>query len=119
MDQKKTGAYLKHLRKEKGLTQEQLAETFCVSSRTVSRWETGSNLPDVGILVELADFYDVDIREILDGERKDKISAQEARETLLKVAEYATEGEKQTQSKVLCVALGIVAVAFLPKQKEK
>ena len=43
MDQQKIGRFLKALRKEKGLTQEQLAEQFSVSSRTVSRWETGSN----------------------------------------------------------------------------
>lgn len=41
MNQQKIGVFLKHLRKDKGLTQEQLAEHFCVSSRTVSRWETG------------------------------------------------------------------------------
>ena len=44
MNQQKTGAYLKDLRKSKGLTQEQLAEQFNVSSRTVSRWETGDSL---------------------------------------------------------------------------
>ena len=43
MDQKKIGEFLKHLRKEKGLTQEQLAEHFYVSGRTVSRWETGGS----------------------------------------------------------------------------
>ncbi|MBQ3236879.1 MAG: helix-turn-helix transcriptional regulator, partial [Oscillospiraceae bacterium] len=69
MDQIKIGKFLKHLRKEKGLTQEQLAEQFFVSSRTVSRWETGSNMPDLDILIELADFYNADIREIIDGER--------------------------------------------------
>lgn len=41
MDQQKTGALLKVLRREKNLTQEQLAEQFGVSSRTVSRWENG------------------------------------------------------------------------------
>ena len=41
MDQQKIGKFLKYLRKDKGLTQEQLAEHFCVSSRTVSRWENG------------------------------------------------------------------------------
>jgi transcriptional regulator with XRE-family HTH domain len=46
MDQKKIGAFLKELRKEKGVTQEQLAEQFQVSSRTVSRWENGNNMPD-------------------------------------------------------------------------
>ena len=45
MDQKKIGHFLKELRKEKELTQEQLAEKFHVSDRTVSRWETGSNMP--------------------------------------------------------------------------
>ena len=44
MDQKKTGYFFKILRSEKQLTQEQLAERFNVSSRTVSRWETGSNI---------------------------------------------------------------------------
>ena len=52
MNQQKMGEFLKHLRKEKGLTQEQLAEHFYVSSRSVSRWETGSNMPDVDMLIE-------------------------------------------------------------------
>ena len=67
MNQKNIGSFLKILRKEKKLTQEQLAEQFNVSSRTVSRWETGSNMPDLSLLVELADFYNVDISEIIDG----------------------------------------------------
>lgn len=45
MNQKKTGEFLKQLRKEKNMTQEQLAEKFYVSGRTVSRWETGKCLP--------------------------------------------------------------------------
>ncbi len=61
MDTKKIGAFLKQCRKEKNLTQEQLAEKFGVSARTVSRWETGSNMPDLSILVELADYYDIDM----------------------------------------------------------
>lgn len=107
MNQKKIGEFLKCLRRERGLTQEQLAERFSVSSRTVSRWETGSNMPDVGMLVELADFYDVDIREIIDGERKGEMMDKETKETILKVAEYASEGEKQNQSAVLYTALGV------------
>ena len=50
MDQIRIGAFLKALRKEKGLTQEQLAEKLAVSGRTVSRWETGSNMPDIGMM---------------------------------------------------------------------
>ena len=55
MDQQKIGRFLKDLRKEKNLTQEQLAERFQISRRTVSRWETGSNLPDLDLLIEMAD----------------------------------------------------------------
>ncbi|MFR9236402.1 MAG: helix-turn-helix domain-containing protein, partial [Eisenbergiella massiliensis] len=59
MDQKKIGSFLKELRKEKGLTQEQLAELMYVSDRTVSRWETGSNLPSLDILIRISDYYNV------------------------------------------------------------
>ena len=72
MDQQKMGAFLKRLRNEKNLTQEQLAERFNTTRRSVSRWETGSNLPDIDILIEMSDYYDVDLREILDGERKNE-----------------------------------------------
>lgn len=69
MHQIKIGRFIKELRKERGLTQEQLAEQFGVSRRTVSRWETGSNLPDLDILVEMSDYFSVSLRELLDGER--------------------------------------------------
>ena len=87
MDTKKIGAFLKQCRKEKNLTQEQLAEKFRVSARTVSRWETGTNMPDLSILVELAEYYDVEMRELLDGERSQTMN-KEMKETLDKVAVY-------------------------------
>ncbi len=106
MNQKKTGEFLKQLRKEKEMTQEQLAEQFCVSARTVSRWETGSNMPDLSILIELADYYDVDIREIIDGERKSENMDQETKDTLKKVAEYTAEEKKKLKSKMLDLMAG-------------
>jgi len=112
MNQQKTGEFLKRLRKEKGLTQEQLAERFYVSSRTVSRWETGSNLPDVATLIDLADYYDVDIREIIDGERKSEIMDKETKDTLKKVAAYAAEGERKQNSKVVYWALVMSITLF-------
>lgn len=87
MDTKKIGAFLKKCRKEKNLTQEQLAEKFEVSARTVSRWETGINMPDLSILVQLAEYYDVEMRELLDGERSQTMN-KEMKETLDKVAVY-------------------------------
>ena len=84
MDQIKIGAFIKELRKEKRLTQEQLAEKLNVSGRTVSRWETGTNMPDISLLTELAEFFDVSIPEIIDGERKSENMKEELKETELK-----------------------------------
>ena len=106
MNQQRTGEFLKHLRKEKGLTQEQLAEQFSVSSRTVSRWETGSNMPDLDMLIELADFYNIDIREIIDGKRKSENMNSETKDTLLKVAEYADAEKRKLKAKMLNFSVG-------------
>ena len=91
MDLQKIGGFLKELRKEKELTQEQLAETLNVSRRTVSRWETGNNMPDLDLLIEMADFYEVDLRELLNGERKDERMNEEMEATVIQVAEYSGE----------------------------
>ena len=96
MNQQKIGEFLKYLRKNKGLTQEQ----FCVSSRTVSRWENGNNMPDIDILIELADFYEVDIRELIDGERQSENMDKKTKETVIKAAEYMNMGTEQYTKRV-------------------
>lgn len=109
MNQIKTGSFLKQLRKEKGLTQEQLAEEFNVSGRTISRWENGNNMPDLSILVELSEFYDVDIREIIDGERKKENMNEEMKDTLEKVADYSSmEKEKIMRKTHIFAWIGVI-----------
>ncbi len=99
MDMKKIGAFLKSLRKEKGLTQEQFAEVLGVSGRTVSRWETASNMPDLSILIQIAEFYNVEVKEILDGERQKENTDKEIKETLQMVADY-NNIEKEERIKI-------------------
>ena len=115
MDQKKTGYFLKQLRNEKKLTQEQLAEKFQITSRTVSRWETGSNMPDISMLLELADFYEVDIREIIDGERKSENMNEEVKETVLKLSDYTETINQKIKGRlfVLTVIAIIGKIAFV------
>ena len=108
----KIGDFLRNLRNEKDLTQEELAEKFGVSSRSVSRWENGNTMPELGILVELADFYGVDIKEIIDGERKSEIMKKETKDTLTKVADYA-KTEKQMTVRRKCVLTLISAVIVI------
>lgn len=111
MDLKKIGKFLKALRKEKGITQEKFAEIIGVSARTVSRWETGSNMPDLDILIQIADYYEVEIREILDGERKGEKMNKELEDTVLKVADYSNQ-EKQKVTKRMCILFVCGVVAF-------
>ncbi len=114
MDQQKTGSFLKELRREKGLTQEQLAEEFNTTNRSVSRWENGRNLPDISLLVELADFYDVDVRELIDGERKSEMMDEEVREVASKMADYADEQRSRLLIWVRCISLaGVILLAFV------
>lgn len=94
MDLQKIGACLRDLRKEKGLTQEQLAERFSVSQRTVSRWETGSVTPDLDVLLLLPDFYEVDLRTLMNGEVKPIQTSQEIKEIVQEAAAYSRENEK-------------------------
>ncbi len=115
MDQMKIGAFLKKLRKEKNLTQEQLAEQLNVSGRTVSRWETGINMPDISILVNLAEFYNVSIPEIIDGERKSEKMNEEVKETVLKLSDYAETINQKIKIKLfwLTIAALLGMIAFL------
>ena len=111
MDQKKIGSFLKELRRQKAITQEQLAEELGVSGRTVSRWETGSNMPDISLLTEIADFYDVSIPEIIDGERKSEMN-EEVNEVAEKMSDYAG-GEKESLVKNIRQMSIVGAIALI------
>ena len=69
MNTKKVGGFLKQLRKENKLTQEQLGEKLGVTNKTVSKWETGNYMPPIEILKLLSELYNVSINEILSGRR--------------------------------------------------
>ena len=109
MNQIQIGAFLKALRKEKNMTQEQLAEQLGVSNRTVSRWETGSNMPDISLLTEIAEFYDVSIPEIIHGERK----SEEMREDVKEVAETMSDYAKAEKEKVVKSIRDMSIIGFI------
>lgn len=69
MDMISIGKFIAALRKEKGLTQEQLGERLGVTNKTVSRWETGTYLPPAEMLLSMSELFSVSINEILSGRR--------------------------------------------------
>lgn len=111
MDQKMIGSFLKELRKEKNITQEQLAETLGVSGRTVSRWETGTNMPDISLLVDMAEMFDVSVPEIINGERKNENMSEEVKETAQSLSVYATSEKEGIVKEIRDLSLiGLVAL---------
>lgn len=111
MNQIKIGSFLKELRTERGLTQAELAEQLHTTNRSVSRWETGTTMPDISILIDLAEFYQVDIKEILDGERQSEKMNEDVKATVEKVTEYSKETHKKNITKV--VALMLIPIIVL------
>ena len=104
------GRFLTQLRKEKGLTQLQLAERLNVTDKAVSRWETGKNYPDIEMFEELSKIFDVTVSELLEGKRIEK-------EQLLTVSEEHIVNQIKKNKKtgknyriVICIVLVITVV---------
>lgn len=109
MDMLKMGIFLKKLRSDKNLTQEELADMFKVSRRTVSRWETGYNLPDIDVLIEMSEFYNVELIEILQG-GTNNMEAKE-KETAILVDDYnKTNNNKSYKVVLFYLSLGIICL---------
>jgi len=73
MDQEKIGRYIREIRKKNNLTQNDLAEKLGVTYQAVSKWENGKNIPDISLLKEMSKIFNIDIDELLEGEKKDNI----------------------------------------------
>lgn len=69
IDREKFGAFVALLRKEKGLTQKELAQRLLISDKAVSKWERGLSMPDIALLLPLSELLGVSITQLLCGER--------------------------------------------------
>ena len=69
MNQEKIGKFISELRKEKNLTQDQLGEKLNINGKSISKWETGTNMPDISNLVMLSKIFNVSVNELLNGEK--------------------------------------------------
>lgn len=83
MDKRKIGNLISALRKEKGMTQKDLAERLHVSDRTISKWERGAGVPDASLMIGLSDILGITVNELLSGERStDRNYTPEAKEEI-------------------------------------
>ena len=114
MTSKECGNFISELRKEKKLTQKELAEKIIVSDKAVSRWETGKGYPDVTSLVSLSEYFDVSVNELLAGKRLTVEDIKEtADENLISVFEQVQKNKKQ-QNLQVAVYTSVLIVVLLP-----
>ncbi len=106
MNQEKTGKFISKLRKEKGLTQSDLAEKMNVSTNAVSKWERGLSFPDVSLYKNLCKELDISIEELINGE---KGSSEESKEKAI----INTLNEKDKVKKNSRITIAILSIIFL------
>ncbi len=113
MDQENIGKFISKLRKEKNMTQEQLAEKLGISAKSISRWETGRNMPDLSLLQSLCEILGVSINELLNGERiKENEYQGKLEQNIIKTIDYTSEKINKTTKKVRLVTIILFAVIF-------
>ena len=115
MNQLTTGKFILKKRKEKNLTQEQLAEKLGVSNKTISKWETGKCMPDYGIVKELCEELGITIAELMDGEESEEKSVRAYDdEQIMDLLRRTQELEKQKNLLyvILLIVMGIALQAL-------
>lgn len=108
MNQNNIGAFISAKRREKNLTQEQLAEKLGVSNKTISKWENGKCMPDYSVIESLCRELDITLAELLDGEEKDPNSIRLYDEEQVK----SLLGKIQTLEKNYKYAMGTIMLAI-------
>ena len=111
MNQVKIGKFIADKRKEKKLTQQQLAEKLGVSDRAISNWENGKNMPDISLLPIISKELDVTVNDLMSGEKVDKKDYQEKfEENIL----YTIDKTVKKENRILKIVLwSIFAFVFL------
>lgn len=88
MNQENIGMFITECRKEKNMTQQELAEKLGVTDRTISNWENGRRLPDLSLISLVASELDVSVAELLNGRKFNKEELEELKTTIDKLLEY-------------------------------
>lgn len=115
MNQLITGKFITQKRKEKNLTQEQLAEKLGVSNKTISKWETGKCMPDYGVVKSLCEELEITVAELMDGEEAEEKSVRAYDdEQIMDLLRRTQELEKQKNLLygILLIIMGIALQAL-------
>lgn len=112
MNQEKIGKFIAECRKNKNLTQAQLAEKLNMSNKSISKWETGKGMPDSSVMLELCNYLDISVNELLSGEylNEDKYK-EKATENIISIAKESDKNKKIKNCMVIIVI--VISICLL------
>ena len=111
MNQERIGKFISKLRKDKKLTQEDLAEKLKVSSKSISRWETGKCMPDISLLIPISEILDVSVNELILGEHiKEENMKQKTEQTIKETIKYSTKKIKTEKKKNIWLVIFVLLI---------
>ena len=123
MDQKKIGKFIANCRKEKNITQQELAEKLGVSDRTIGNWENGRNMPDLSLFKPLCQELDITLNDLISGEKvKEKEYQEKLEENIINTINYTNKKIENRNNFIgsLFIAFGILisvtAIAIFPSE---
>ena len=113
MDQEKIGSFIAENRKAKGLTQIEFAEKLGVTNKSVSRWETGKNMPDVSLFLSICDVLGISVNELLIGEHITTQESKKADEILVETIKASNKKLKSAQIVIYILAVLVNALFMI------
>ena len=113
MNQEKIGKFIAKCRRDKKLTQSELAEKLNISNKAISKWETGRGMPDASIMLELCTYLGITVNELLSGEKLEEGEYKEkANENIINIAKES-EKNKKVKNKIIIVLTIIIIFSIL------
>lgn len=111
MDQAKIGKFLTELRKEQGMTQQQLADAIGVSNKTISKWECGKGMPELSSIIPLCQTLQINVNELLSGERlPEEGYSKKAEENMMNLIQETEINKKNRRSSLSIILVTVIAV---------
>ena len=96
LNPEKVGKFIKKIRKDNNLTQQKLADKYGVTYQAVSKWENGKNIPDISLLKQICDDYDININDLLDGKNSEN-----------------NQSKKVNKKKIIYISLGVLLLVLI------
>ena len=123
MNQEKIGKFIASVRKEKNITQNELAEKLGVSDRTIGNWENGRNMPDVSLFKPLCESLDITLNDLLSGEKvSDNCYHERLEENIINAIDYSNKKIEKNNNTIafifiiLCILSSFTVISIFPSE---